>query len=285
MEIVHYNNCPVCESSNIQKVLTAIDQTVTKEAFDIWECSVCTLRFTQNVPDENSIAPYYQSADYISHSETKQGVVNRLYHTVRDFTLQQKFKLVRSFTKKEKGNILDIGAGTGAFLQVMRSHGWVIKGLEPDETARKNAKQIHNILLEPLKNLALLPAKAFDAISLWHVLEHVHQLKEYFVLFQQLLSDNGVLFIAVPNYTSTDATLYGRDWAAYDVPRHLYHFSPKSMEVLTKKYGFRIEKMKPMWFDSFYVSMLSEQHQKGSKQFTFCGMERVFNLTSMHSEM
>jgi SAM-dependent methyltransferase len=261
--MIHYNSCPVCNSDKIHAQLSAKDHTVSKEIFPIWHCDQCTARFTQDVPAQDAIGAYYASDDYISHSDTKKGFINSLYHRVRKRTLNSKKQLIIDKVGKAKGNILDIGCGTGAFLHTMQGAGWTITGLEPDALARSKAEELYGIHpVEPQKLFELQPA-SYDAISMWHVLEHVHELHAYIKQLSQLLAPNGKLFIAVPNYTSHDATVYGTDWAAYDVPRHLYHFSPQSMELLVKAHGLQLLTCKPMWFDSFYVSMLSEQYRNG----------------------
>ena len=167
-------------------------------------------------------------------------------------------------TGKQSGKLLDVGAGTGAFVHTMKLAGWEVTGLEPDETARKNAVNKYGIDLLSPDHLFQFNAAQFDAVTMWHVLEHVHELHKYLEQFQQILKPGGALIIAVPNYTSYDAKVYKDNWAAYDVPRHLYHFSPKSMEKLGQAKGFILTDTKPMWFDSFYVSMLSEQYKNGS---------------------
>lgn len=260
---IFYTQCPVCSTTEITKELIALDHTVSKETFDIWHCNRCSLRFTQSIPDAAHIGPYYNSANYVSHSDTQKGLIYRCYHLVRNFTLQRKRKLVQAVTNKKNGSLLDVGAGTGAFLKVMQHAEWQVTGLEPDDTARKNALEINSVQLLAPETLYELAANKYDAITMWHVLEHVHDLQGYLKQFHQILQANGKLIIAVPNYTSYDAQVYGADWAAYDVPRHLYHFSPESMEVLADARGFKIDKMLPMWFDSFYVSMLSEQIKYG----------------------
>ena len=244
-------------------VLKVKDHTVSKEIFDIWHCGNCMARFTQNVPVADEIGRYYQAEAYVSHTDTKKGLVNRLYHLVRNYTLQTKRKLVEKAANLQKENLLDVGAGTGAFAATMQQAGWNVTGLEPDETARKNALTQHNLTLQNPDTLFTLPANSFDAITMWHVLEHVHELHRYLDTFNTLLKPQGVLMIAVPNYTCYDADVYKENWAAYDVPRHLYHFSPQSMQQLASQHGFSIAQYKPMWFDSFYVAMLSEQYKTG----------------------
>jgi len=261
--MIVYNSCPVCGNQNIYKVLSAKDYTVSGEDFEIWECGNCSLRLTQNIPGAGDIGKYYQSEDYISHSDTKKGFINSLYHSVRKRTLQQKRKLVESYTDKSAGNILDIGAGTGAFLNTMKIAGWNCTGIEPEESARNKAKELYELDLKNAEALFTLSPQSFDAITMWHVLEHVHQLQEYIKQLKHLLKEDGKLFIAVPNYTSEDAKMYGQYWAAYDVPRHLYHFSPKAMEKLLSEHGLQLETLKPMWFDSVYVSLLSEKYKTG----------------------
>jgi len=261
--VVHYTQCPVCSSQQIHPLLTVKDYTVSGEPFVIWQCSHCCLRFTQDVPNENAIGSYYKSPDYVSHTNTNKGLINRAYQKVRAVTLQQKAKLIVQYTGMEKGNILDVGCGVGAFLYTMKEKGWQVTGTEPDAGARMVAKETFGIDALDSAALATLPQHSFQAITLWHVLEHIHQLHEYIDTLKKLLAANGKLFIAVPNYQSLDAAIYGLAWAAYDVPRHLYHFTPKAMEVLMQQHGLQIIAKKPMWFDSFYISLLSSKYRNG----------------------
>jgi 2-polyprenyl-3-methyl-5-hydroxy-6-metoxy-1,4-benzoquinol methylase len=264
VNLIHYTSCPVCGSSGIAEIITAKDHTVSKEEFKIFHCANCQLRFTQDVPDATAIGKYYKSEDYISHTDTSKGLINRIYQLVRKRANRHKRKLVEKITGKTKGTLLDIGSGTGYFAAEMKNAGWHVTGLEPDADARKIAEEENQINLSSTDRLFLLPEKSFDVITLWHVLEHVHDLKNYVRKFKNLLKENGKLFVAVPNYKSYDATVYKEYWAAYDVPRHLYHFSALSMEYLMKAEGLKIVAVKPMWFDSFYVSLLSSKYKKGS---------------------
>lgn len=259
---MHYEACPLCKAANISQVLSAKDHTVSGETFAIWECAACTARFTQDVPDAAEIGRYYRSENYISHTNTRRGLVNKLYHRVRTITLAQKRNLVKKITGLDTGNLLDIGAGTGLFVDAMRKGGWKVTGLEPDADARRRAREM-NIVLNDAADLFSLPPASFNAITLWHVLEHVHDVHGYLAQIAKLLQPGGKLVIAVPNYTSADAQAYGQYWAAYDVPRHLYHFSPAAMRKLLQQHGFHLDSMHPQWFDSFYVSMLSEQYKTG----------------------
>lgn len=265
--MIKYQQCPVCGNSNILYQLAVKDYTVSKQIFEVWQCNSCTARFTQNVPDQSTIGSFYQSHNYISHSDTKKGLINSLYHSVRKKTLRAKKKLIVKESQLQTGNLLDIGCGTGTFLHTMQQSGWHITGVEPDENARQKAGQLLQITPQTSEGLFELQPFHYDVITMWHVLEHVHDLHGYLQQIKNLLKNNGLLFIAVPNYTSTDAKIYSSYWAAYDVPRHLYHFSPQSMQQLLAQHGMQLKKIKPMWFDSFYVCLLSEQYKNGKSNF------------------
>ena len=279
---IHYTLCPVCGSPGISEVFKVKDNTVSQEYFEIDHCRNCQVRFTQNPPSETSIGAYYKSEDYISHTDSSKGLINRIYRFVRNFSLNQKKNLVEKNTGLNNGNLLDVGSGTGHFASAMQKAGWQVTGLEPDEGARTVASKEHSLNLFPPAELFNLPGKKFNAITLWHVLEHVHDVKKYIQAFKKLLADNGKLFIAVPNYTSYDAEAYKEYWAAYDVPRHLYHFTPYTMQWLMKDSGLKIVAVKPMWFDSFYVSLLSSKYKTGdTKWFSAFWTGLVSNFKAM----
>jgi SAM-dependent methyltransferase len=261
--VIRYITCPSCNSDLIHPELSATDHTVSHEVFEIWQCESCTLRFTQGAPDAASIGRYYRSDDYISHTNTSKGIVNSLYHLVRRQTLSDKHRLILSATRIQQGKLLDIGAGTGAFVAHMQQQGWEVTGLEPDEVARERAISVNKVRLLDTAHLFALPPDTFDAITLWHVLEHVHDLHPYLEQLKKLIKRGGRIFIAVPNYTSYDARVYKSAWAAYDVPRHLYHFSPDAMEKLLLLHDLQLQFSRPMWYDSFYISMLSEKYRNG----------------------
>lgn len=260
-KFIHYDLCPVCSSSAIQAAIKATDHTVSGRLFPIWECTNCTLRFTQDVPDAAGIAAYYKSESYISHSNTSKGFINKLYQRVRKITLRQKRNLVIKNTGLKSGTLLDVGSGTGAFVHVMKSSGWQVTGIEPDADARRAALASFQTELLDAGVFFNLPAEKFDVITLWHVLEHVHDLHGYINQLKKIVKPRGCIFIAVPNYTSKDAHIYKEHWAAYDVPRHLYHFSPASLKNLMEQHGLIIEQYKPMWYDSFYISLLSSRYK------------------------
>jgi len=261
MVMLKNSQCPSCGGSNVSFCFNCIDHSVSLQEFAIWACNDCTLRFTKDAPGQNEITGYYRSEAYVSHTDSQKGLINRIYHVVRNFTMQNKRRLVKKVAQKYTGSLLDIGAGTGSFLKTMKDAGWEVLGLEPDDETRERASQLHQLQLLPSESLFNVQQK-YDVITMWHVLEHVHQLHEYLAKIESLLFPGGTLIIAVPNYTSFDGRHYRQDWAAYDVPRHLYHFSPKAMKRLLSTHGMMIEDHKPMWFDAFYVSMLTEKYKR-----------------------
>ncbi|MBC7694348.1 MAG: class I SAM-dependent methyltransferase [Burkholderiales bacterium] len=254
--------CLVCGSNQFEPFLVCKDYTVSQESFNIVSCKSCDFKFTNPRPDNSVLGNYYKAESYISHTNSKKGIINKLYHMVRSHTLKQKVKLISSYVSR--GTILDYGCGTGMFLSECKKVGWETFGIEPDNNARQIASEQNLNLFADKDTLQLhIVEKEYDAITLWHVLEHVTDMSETLVFFKQKLKQKGVLIIAVPNHKSYDAQFYNEYWAAYDVPRHLHHFELKSMKALLENYGFQLIETKPMKFDSFYVSMLSEKYKTG----------------------
>jgi SAM-dependent methyltransferase len=263
ISIIHYQTCPGCGSSLIVHAIDSEDHSVSKKKFEIWQCNNCSLRFTQDVPDLESIGIFYKSENYISHTNTSKGLVNRIYQLVRKRTLRQKAGLVEKITGKSGGTLLDLGSGVGAFVAEMNGRGWKVTGIEPDPDARTVARDQFHVDLCDSAEVHQLRDESFDAITLWHVLEHMHNLHLQLQTLRRLLKQDGKLIIALPNYTSLDAKIFGGYWAAYDVPRHLYHFSPLAMRMLLEKMNFKLIKKIPMWYDSYYISLLSSKYKSG----------------------
>ncbi|UXX80427.1 class I SAM-dependent methyltransferase [Reichenbachiella carrageenanivorans] len=224
------------------------------------KCSNCGLLLTSPRPNKSSIGSYYQSEDYISHTNQANNLINKVYKLARNYTLRKKFKLINRLAPKK--SILDYGCGTGHLLNYVQQHkDWKTIGVEPDEMARTIAIRDHH--LNVVGSLEDLPEKKFGVITLWHVLEHVHDLNETIQSLRKHLSKKGRLVIAVPNHESLDQQIYKQYWAAYDVPRHLYHFNQLTIKELMKYNQFKLEEVLPMTLDAYYVSMLSEKHKFG----------------------
>ncbi len=249
--------CPSCNKSDFTKQLSCTDFTYSTRLFDIVSCTACGLLFTNPRPDENGIGIYYDNPEYVSHTDTQEGLLFRIYGIVKSYTLGQKRKLLERISAVK--TVLDYGAGSGDFSNELASNGWTVSSFEPDTNARQLIKK-KNVSIVLIDSLDCLKSQSKSVIALWHVLEHVHRLQETIQQFNRILTDDGKLVIAVPNHTSYDAKFYQENWAAYDVPRHLYHFSPSTIEKLMQTQGFKLVDMKPMWFDSYYVSLLSEKN-------------------------
>jgi 2-polyprenyl-3-methyl-5-hydroxy-6-metoxy-1,4-benzoquinol methylase len=237
------------------------DFSVSKESYELLLNPDYDMMVTLPVPLD--LENYYESEEYISHTDANKSLIDKVYQKVRRYTLQQKLKLINSFQSSDK-KLLDIGSGTGDFLNVCKEDNWNVFGVEPNLQAREISKKKNVQVVESLNQLE---ENNFDVITLWHVLEHVENLLEYIAILKQKLKPNGTLIIAVPNYNSFDANYYKEYWAAFDVPRHLWHFSQKSISKLFSKVSMRVEKTIPMKFDSFYVSLLSEKYKSGKNNF------------------
>lgn len=254
------DKCPVCDHHDIKNFLICQDHFNTKESFAITRCAECSFLFTNPRPDQTYLSNYYKSDEYISHSDKAINITQYLYKIVRKYTLNQKLKLINSLSDKKE--ILDFGCGTGNFLSTCKKNKWKILGVEPEDSARMIAEKhlqskIYKSITELDNNIKL------PVITLWHVLEHVPDLNETIDNLKNILSKNGHLILAVPNWNCYDQYTYREYWAAYDVPRHLYHFTQETMSKLTRKHKMKIKKTLPMKFDSFYVSLLSEFYKNG----------------------
>lgn len=256
------SNCPICNSTQYSPFILCKDNTVSRETFTIVQCNSCGFKFTNPRPQAIELGKYYKSDEYVSHSNTKKGFINSTYQSVRKYTLLKKLQLISKYFKT--GKILDIGCGTGEFLNTCKNAKWQTLGIEPDDDARKMGVENYGLDIRKEEDLSSLLDSSFDIISMWHVLEHVPNLNERVSELKRLIKPNGIIIIAVPNADSHDAKLYKENWAAYDVPRHLYHFSPKDIETLFRNHGLKLFRILPMIFDSFYVSMLSEKIKTGN---------------------
>jgi SAM-dependent methyltransferase len=258
--------CPACGGGAFSPYIQSKDQLVSQQTFQIVQCRQCQLLFTNPRPTPESIGSYYKSDAYISHDDTRGGLIDTAYRSVRAYTLQQKEKLIQAVNGGRRGAMLDYGCGTGTFLKKCQESGWTVTGFEPDEDARKLARQ--RVSQPILKDLNAIDASnPVDVITLWHVLEHVPNLNETLALLAGTLRSGGALVIAVPNPAAADARQYGTFWAAYDVPRHLYHFTPPVLKQLVEQHGVQLEEQRPMPFDAYYIALLSTGHRDGKANY------------------
>lgn len=279
---IHTNICPVCGSKDLSAFITCKDYLATQETFDVIRCKSCGFAFTQDFPSEDIIGRYYDAPEYVSHSDTHKGIINTLYHWVRKISLKSKAKIVMKYAPVKAGKLLDIGSGTGYFLNKMKERKWIVTGIEKSEAARTYAKQKFDIDCQDSEYLYEIPCQTKDVVTMWHVLEHLQRLNSVMEHLQKILKDNGTVIIALPNKNSVDAAYYKEYWAAYDVPRHLWHFSPADFTHLARRHKFEVIDIKPMYFDVFYISMLSEKH-KGTTLGSLIGLMKggIFYLRSL----
>ena len=254
--------CPSCGHPKFQNHLICTDHSVSGESFALVRCDKCELIFTNPRPTIDQVASYYQSENYISHTNRGNNLVNRAYKIVRSITLRKKLKLLNSLTDKRAH--LDFGCGTGHFLDFCEGRGWASTGVEPEVNARKH---VESKLKGKIYNNIQSVKRSFDIITSWHVIEHVHDLNETLKQLSKRLEKNGFLVIALPNCCSFDAEHYKESWAGYDVPRHLYHFTKTSFNALIAKHKLSLIKTLPMTYDSYYVSLLSEKYFTGKNRF------------------
>ncbi len=245
----------------MKSYLKTKDYAVTGEEFELLYDESLKMLVTE--PQPQDLDKYYESDNYISHTDASKSFFDKIYQTVKKYSLWKKVRLIENYATDGK-TLLDVGAGTGDFLLAAKNKDWDIEGIEPNQDAKIRAQEKG---IELLASLDLLSNNKYDIITLWHVLEHLSNLDEQIKKVVTLLNEKGTLIIAVPNFNSYDAKHYKKYWAGYDVPRHLWHFSKEAIEKLFSYHGMRVIKVKPMIFDSFYVSLLSEKYRKGRQNY------------------
>jgi len=256
-------NCPLFEKKTVLKnYINVKDYSNTQEEFTIVSCETTGFLFTNPRPEEKDISKYYDFEDYISHTNKRSDFISKLYQKVRTLSIKRKYKLISKLIRSKK--ILDVGSGTGEFLSYMKSKKFDTYGIEIAKKARELSIKNHKLNVKG--SLLRLDETNFDVITMWHVLEHVYDLDGYMKKIKSLLNDKGIVIIAVPNHKCFDQKFYGKHWAGWDVPLHLWHFDKDSMLKLSNKYGLEISSIHPLYFDSFYVSLLSSKYKHNSSK-------------------
>lgn len=274
-------NCPICNSDSFAPFIECKDYTVSKNTFAIVQCKSCGFKLTSPRPEEAEAGKYYQSEDYVSHSNTSKGLVNKLYQQARKITLKRKLKLITSVSGKQQGSLLDLGCGTGEFLNTCKQSGWNVKGIEPSPDARAFAAKQYGLEVQETDKWDFAD-NTFDVVSAWHVLEHVYKLEETAKQVKRMLSPTGTFIVALPNCNSADADFYKQYWAAYDVPRHIWHFTPKDVKAFFEKQGFTLKEVLPMPLDAYYICMLSEKYKGGNTSYGRAAIHGWFSNSQAH---
>ena len=257
------SNCIVCGSDSVSGHIDVTDWFLSKESFSIISCGNCGFMRTSGAPSEDKIGNYYKSEEYISHSDNRKGITHSLYHWVRSLMLRRKFRLVQKYSDCKKGKLLDIGCGTGYFPAFMKGNGWLAEGIEKDEDARNFAIDRFGLKVSSPGELISYHGTNTDVVTLWHVLEHIHDPANIMEDARKILRPGGACIVALPNCESIDARHFGPYWAAWDVPRHLWHFCMNTFCEFASGNGFEVVAIKRMPFDGFYVSILSSRYRSG----------------------
>ena len=262
--MLNHNKCPLCGSDEIYVLYECNDSLVTGMKFPVCQCRHCSFVFTNNYPEENESDQYYKSDEYISHSDTTKGLINKTYHFVRKRMLLSKFRILKKESGLKTASVIDIGSGTGYFPMFLKKRGWECHGIELSKEAREYAQNNNGLLLSPPGDIEDFEPGSIDIITMWHTLEHFYHPGEYLGSAYRILKERGLLVVAVPNHWSFDAKKYRNFWAAWDVPRHLWHYNPDTIQILADKHHFKLQSMKRLPFDAFYVSVLSEKYKNSA---------------------
>jgi SAM-dependent methyltransferase len=260
--MVHHDVCPVCSSERISLHFRCVDHFISKETFGIYKCDECSFEFTQDHPGEGAIGQYYDSDEYVSHTDSAAGFINKVYRFVRRIMLKNKKGIIRKVTGLKTGSLLDIGSGTGHFASEMKESGWQVKGIEMNEKARNYSILKFGLNILAPDQIRDIDENSLDCVTLWHVLEHLNDPYKYADIIYRLLKPGGSCIVALPNHDSYDAGHYGHFWAAWDVPRHLWHFNPQSFSKFCENAGFVPEGSRRLTPDLFYISILSEKYRE-----------------------
>lgn len=257
--------CPVCGQNRPGDFLQITDHFLSKETFTVVECSGCRFRWITPRPVATEIGGYYQSEEYISHDSAGGGWLTRLYRLARTVSIRGKYKIVDRWSGGK--TLLDIGCGTGEFAAYVATKGYTVRGVEPGEKARQYATGTHGFPVAETLGEVAAERPRFGCITLWHVLEHLHDLNGSMEMIRSMIDPGGVVVVAVPNCDSWDARHFGTHWAAWDVPRHLYHFNAATLTMLAEKHGFAVKAVMPQKMDAYYVSLLSGKYRHGSASY------------------
>ncbi len=260
--MLHHNSCPLCKSTDILLLHHCRDYLFSNSEFDVFRCSGCRFVFTRDYPEEENAGMYYDSPEYISHTDSSNSLFDKIYQAARNIMLRKKRRLVSSSTGLIKGKLLDIGSGTGHFLNEMKKASWNVTGIEINDKAREYSANLFGLNTMPPGETGNLKDSDFDCVTLWHVAEHIYDLHGQFREIRRIVKANGKVVVALPNCGSFDSSFYGPDWAAWDVPRHLWHFDPFTFKDFAARAGFRVISNSTLPLDIFYISMLSEKNLK-----------------------
>jgi 2-polyprenyl-3-methyl-5-hydroxy-6-metoxy-1,4-benzoquinol methylase len=250
--------CAVCGETQSSTYYEQVHNRLNLgEMFTIATCNKCGFKYLNPRPTIDSISQYYDVEEYHPHKISEESIIDKIYLKVRDINIKTKKKLLNKLSPNNK-TLLDVGCGTGEFIEAMQINGWTVAGMETAKEARDTAQKSDINIYDDLSKIK----NQFNTITMWHVLEHIHDIPHLMNNLKRLLTDDGFLVIAVPNIDSIDARFYKKNWIALDTPRHLYHFTPKDIVSLMNKFNFEVIQIRNnLYFDVWYNALLSAQHQ------------------------
>ena len=263
--------CPVCHAANSTIFMRVPDRFRPEPgtAYTLVRCVKCSLVYLNPRPVEESSGVFYESSEYTPFVSTgkQRSIMDRVYVAIREMNNRWKRRQIEAL-QPERGRLLDVGCGTGEFLQAMHAAGWQVRGVERDAKAAAYAvEQLQlDVVCGSLDTVPLAPA-SFDVVTMWHVLEHLYQPHKALMQVRDVLRPGGLLVIAVPNLLSLDARYYRQNWVAFDAPRHVQHFSPKSLRSLCEMHSFAHLRTRMLPFDPFFNALMSEtviERRKGA---------------------
>ena len=248
MENTH---CIICSSKYASSFISLNDRlSNSSKKYNLLKC-ICGFIYLNPRPDIGEINHYYKLDNYDPHKESFNSFWNTAYHYVQKVTLNWKYRIITKYIKK--GSLLDIGGGKGEFAQFINKKGWDVTF--QDNMTDLNRRENNSFFVRELSNVN--STKRFDVITLWHSLEHIHNIKYLFDSINNMLKDSGILIIAVPNMNAPERKFYKYTWAPYDAPRHLYHFNLDSLNKLCQNKGYYIMSKYSLYQDIPYNVILS----------------------------
>ena len=265
--------CPLCGGNDTSHFTDCTDHAVSNETYSLQRCGSCGLIFTIAPPDSQDKQTYSKLDQELNRADNPRKRLDRLYYYARILNIRRKIRLIERLTRVSSGKLLNYGAKSGYFSSRMTDRGWKVTSLEEYHEQRIFSLEMFHHRMMDIDEIDSLPPGSFDAVTLWHTLEHQEDPHTLIEKLIRLLKPNGLLFAAVPNTDSLDAAWYGSQWAAWDVPRHLLHFNTTSMIRFGLAHNLVLMHHERMPFEAFYIPMLSEKF-KGNRHPIITGAVR-----------
>jgi 2-polyprenyl-3-methyl-5-hydroxy-6-metoxy-1,4-benzoquinol methylase len=230
-------NCGLCGSQEQQVIRSVPVQRYGLAAyFQLVRCHTCNLVYLNPRPDKQESAAYYPP----EYQADMRKVLQEAWANPITRKGLEMVRRRRTPRCSHKGKLLEIGAASGIYLQGQRELGWDVEGIEIDQESAEYARQKYGLTIhtgDAEEILPEMPEGTFDAVAMWHVLEHLHHPLQILREICRVLKPGGLLIVEAPNYGSPLVTLFGRYWFPLEIPRHLYHFTPQTLQAMFSRAG------------------------------------------------